>query len=113
MASQIVDEAAPRPVNLPGSQPESPQVINAIVSQAFGAHPQDVLATLHDASDSLLQLASLFRAIACCSTASTEVRHLAALGALVAEDTSNGADLAHEDYTRHLSAAGLVAQGGG
>lgn len=86
----------------------------AVVAEACGGSPEDVLIALNSASDALNWIEEIFRVIeesALHEHRRFRVRNLAAAGAYLAAEFGNFADVAHEQMRDGLIASGCMAPG--
>lgn len=81
----------------------------------FGEHPEDVIAPINSASDTLYWLEEIFKTIsrdALDASAGYRIKHLAEAGAYLAFDIANFAGCQHETMIERLRTAGVVAAEG-
>ena len=77
----------------------------------FGEHPEDVIAPINSASDTLYWLEEIFKTIsreALDARAGYRIKHLAEAGAYLAFDIANFTDCQHETMIDRLRNAGVV-----
>ena len=81
----------------------------------FGEHPEDVIAPINSASDTLYWLEEIFKTIsreALNERNGYRIKHLAEAGAYLAFDIANFAGCQHETMIERLRTAGVVAAEG-
>ncbi len=86
------------------------------VKNLFGQHPLDVISPINSASESLLQLAELFKTIskeALIERNGYRIKRLAEAGAHIADDMSNYTDCVHESLVNNLRKSGITLEGEG
>lgn len=93
----------------------APTFIDACRS-SFGNHPEDVIAPINSAAETLMQLSEIFKTIsneALCECNGYRIKRLAEAGAYLAVEIGNFADCEHESMRNALVAAGVLSAEGG
>ena len=93
----------------------TPDEIDAVIVQAFGAHAADVLIPVKASAEAFGWLEAIFKSIADeahkDSPDTLRIRDLAGAGGNIAFDYSNCIGCAHEDMVEKLNAAQVYAGG--